>query len=102
MKKQRALIRECFQLRNDIVHGNSIINLTGFQSKRDKKQSGEQLFFKLKNLIICIFFFYVNNKLFQRNYKVNIDHELIFELVPTGIKSSSSDRFFEISKTPDN
>jgi hypothetical protein len=102
MKEQRALIRECFQLRNDIVHGNSIINLTGFQSKRDRRQSGEQLFFRLKNLIICIFFFYMNNKLFERNYKVNIDHELIFELLPTGINSSSSDRFFRISKTAKN
>ena len=99
MKEQRALIRECFHLRNEIVHGNSIINLRDFRSKKEKnKHSGEQLFFKLKNLLICIFFFYINNKLFQRSYKVNIDHELIFELVPTGIKSSGSGRVFRIDK----
>jgi hypothetical protein len=79
MRTTRQLIRECFKLRNKIVHGNSMVS---FSSAED--DSPERLFFSLKNLITRIFYFYLNNRLFEQG-KLKLTHELIFDFLPTGI-----------------
>ena len=56
--------------------------------KRDnsvKEMGMDELFFGLKNLIVKIFYFYINNNLYSREDGKKINHELIFKLLPHGI-----------------
>lgn len=85
MKKHRDIIKKCFSLRNEIVHGSSILNFNSSAKPYHKDIRNDELFFELKNIIINIFHFYINNRLFLRRSNVNISHELIFELLPQGV-----------------
>lgn len=85
MKKIRETIRESFSLRNEIVHGNRLINMIDDSYDSDKKKRPDKLFFELKNIITKIFYFYINHNLFLRTQKVKINHELMFELLPNGL-----------------
>ena len=91
MKFSRELIRKSFDLRNEIVHGNSVINFLEDAYKKMKRDNSvkemgmDELFFGLKNLIVKIFYFYINNNLYSREDGKKINHELIFKLLPHGI-----------------
>jgi hypothetical protein len=91
MKFSRELIKKSFLLRNEIVHGNSVINfledsLKKMKSNNSGKEIGiDTLYFDLKNLIIKIFYFYINNNLYSKEDSIKINHELIFKLLPHGI-----------------
>jgi hypothetical protein len=87
MKKYRELMRECFNVRNEIVHGNDLINFLEESSYRiEKGKKGiDKLFFELKNLIIYVFYFYMNRGLYLKGNTRKINHELIFSLLPNGI-----------------
>jgi hypothetical protein len=87
MKKSRELMRECFNQRNEIVHGNALINFLEESSYRvEKGKRGiDELFFEMKNLIIKVFYFYINRQLYLKDNTHKINHELIFTLFPKGI-----------------
>lgn len=90
MKNYREIMKTCFNLRNKIVHGNSLINFLEESYKGNKSKSAEnvhidKLFFELKNIITHIFFFYINRKLYLRKDGKKINHELIFSLIPNGL-----------------
>jgi len=85
MKKHREIIRKSFSLRNEIVHGNILFNFNSSAKSYFNDIRNDELFFELKNLIIHVFHFYINNDLYLRKYNVNISHELMFELLPKGI-----------------
>ncbi len=87
MKKYREIIKKSFQLRNEIVHGNTLFDFNYRSKQYYKDIKNDELFYELKNLIIHIFYFYINNDLYLRNYNVNISHELIFEFLPQGINN---------------
>jgi hypothetical protein len=78
MKKYRESLKKCFQLRNEIVHGNNVHNM-------QKNREMTKLFFELKNLITLIFHFMINNKLYLGNENPKLNHELIFRLLPKGL-----------------
>lgn len=86
MKKYREIIRKSFSLRNEIVHGNTLLEFNVSAKPFFKDIENDELFFELKNLILHIFYFYMNNDLYLRTNNVNLSHELIFEFFPTGIK----------------
>lgn len=85
MKKHREIIKKSFSLRNEIVHGNTLFNFNSSAKSYFNDIRNDELFFELKNLIIHVFHFYINNDLYLRKYNVNISHELMFELLPKGI-----------------
>lgn len=91
MKFSRELIRKSFELRNEIVHGNAVINFLEDSYKKMKKDNSvkemgmDELFFGLKNLIVKIFYFYINNDSYSREDGKKINHELIFKLLPHGL-----------------
>lgn len=91
MKFSRELIKKSFELRNEIVHGNSVINFLEDSSKKTtnnnnvKEMGMDKLFFALKNLVVKIFYFYINNNLYSQENGKKINHELIFKLLPKGI-----------------
>ncbi|HRE79259.1 MAG TPA: HEPN domain-containing protein [Flavobacterium sp.] len=86
MKRNREIIKKCFSLRNEIVHGNTLFDFNFSAKPFFKDIKNDELFFELKNLIIYIFYFYMNNDLYLRTNNVNLSHELIFEFFPTGFK----------------
>lgn len=85
MKKFREIIRKSFKLRNQIVHGNTLVDFNSSAKPYFKDIRNDELFFELKNAIINIFHFYMNNNLYLRKHNVNISHELMFQLLPKGI-----------------
>jgi hypothetical protein len=85
MKKFREIIRNSFTLRNQIVHGNTLVDFNSSAKPYFKDIRNDELFFELKNVIINIFHFYINNNLYMRKDNVNISHELMFQLLPKGI-----------------
>lgn len=79
-KEFRDVIRKSFQLRNEIVHGGK------FHSMKDHKEMSK-LFFELKNVIIRVFAFFINKELYlNKTTNPKLNHELIFKLLPNGIK----------------
>lgn len=87
MKKSREIIRKSFSLRNEIVHGNNLFYFNSSAKPFFKDIRNDELFFELKNLIINIFYFYINKGLYLRKHNVNISHELMFEFLPRGINN---------------
>lgn len=90
MTNTRQIIKRSFDLRNNIVHGNSIIDFLEHSRKGKNtsiKESGmDDLFFGLKNIITKIFYFYLDNKLYLKENGNKLSHELIFSLFPKGLK----------------
>ena len=75
-KKLREILRSAFKQRNNIVHGNKIIDI----EKEVKDTTLTQLFFEIKNTIIRVFRFYIDNEIYLKKaigYKIS--HELIFQ-----------------------
>jgi hypothetical protein len=91
MKRIREILRKSFQVRNEIVHGNSVINFLDESHKRNisgavKEMAMDDLFFELKNIITRVFYFYLNKSVYLREGDKKISHDLIFMLLPKGIK----------------
>ncbi len=86
MKEIRNIVRKSFSLRNEIVHGNTLFDFNFGSTPFSSDIKNDELFYKLKNLIIQIFYFYINNDLFVRTHKTNLSHELMFEFFPSGIR----------------
>lgn len=82
MKSTRELLKASFNVRNDIVHGGKLLNISSPTGKKGTFETMEQLFFELKNVITQIFYFYINEKL---DFKEKINHEMVFKLLPRGI-----------------
>ena len=78
---------QCFKLRNEIVHGNALMNfLQEAQHNVEKDKKGmDELYFNLKNLIIKVFYYYINKGLYLNANTQKINHELIFTFLPQGI-----------------
>lgn len=85
MKKARDIIKKSFTLRNEIVHGNNLFYFNSSAKAFFTDIRNDELFFELKNLIINIFFIYINKNLYMRKHNVNISHDLMFEFLPKGI-----------------
>jgi len=85
MKALRSLLIKSFSIRNNYVHGKEILTLRSEIGKKDNTRI-DKVFFELKNVIIKIFHFYVINKLYLLPINKKINHELIFEKLPSGIK----------------
>lgn len=88
MERVREIIRECFKLRNEIVHGNSMFDIHENRYKKAntvKDMERSELFFELKNIIIKTFYFCLRSNLFLRNDKNKITHSIIFMSLPNGI-----------------
>ncbi|HMJ47843.1 MAG TPA: hypothetical protein VK498_10965 [Ferruginibacter sp.] len=89
MKHNRTIIKKSFALRNNIVHGNDVVDFLENSYKRsgsDDEFRMDGLFFELKNILIRIFYVYLSNELYLRDNGSKINHELIFSLLPKGIK----------------
>lgn len=84
MKKIRETLRLSFYIRNNYVHGEKIVNLNSSMSN-GKSIKVEDVFFDLKNLIIQLFYFYINNNLYLSDMNEKINHELLFRFLPNGI-----------------
>ncbi|MFD2039408.1 hypothetical protein ACFSJW_08545 [Flavobacterium artemisiae] len=85
MKKFREIIRKSFNLRNQIVHGNTLVDFNSSAKPYFNDIRNDELFFELKNVIINIFHFYIKKDLYLKKQNVHINHELIFQLLPKGI-----------------
>lgn len=90
MKSIRETLRNSFQKRNDIVHGNKVSDLNMLVYNKPNTSKSSNLFFEVKNVIIQMFYFYINQNLYNKNVNEKINHELIFRLFPTGIKAGST------------
>lgn len=82
-KTIRKTIRTCLNKRNEIVHGNKIYDLQN--RSNDESREIARLFFELKNIIIKLFYFYINHKLYDSKLNEKINHEMIFRLLSNGI-----------------
>lgn len=87
MKSLREKLIPSFQFRNEIVHGGKIHNITSESTYlwKGKSLNTSELFFDLKNIIIRLFYFYINEGLYLNNGNEKINHELIFRYFPNGI-----------------
>jgi hypothetical protein len=90
MVRTREIIRRCFMLRNEIVHGNGMFNIhedkyTRPNTSEVKDMPKVELFFELKNILIKTIYFCLRNNLFLQTDKKKITHELIFKMLPQGI-----------------
>lgn len=87
MKAINEKLIPSFKFRNEIVHGGEIHNITSASTfKWNKKYlNTSDLFFELKNIIIRIFYFYINENLYHSKNNEKINQELIFRLFPNGI-----------------
>jgi len=82
-KKYRKVLKTSFSYRNEIVHGYKIYD---FRNSTDKKtEELVTLFFELKNIIIQIFVFFINERLYHSKQDEKINHEMIFNLLPNGV-----------------
>ena len=82
-KLYRETLKTSFSKRNEIVHGNKIYD---FHSRSDKESKElVTLFFELKNIIIHLFYFYINQNLYHSKQNEKINHEMIFRFLPNGI-----------------
>ncbi|WP_422351143.1 hypothetical protein [Flagellimonas sp.] len=86
MKEIRETLKLCFRIRNNYVHGKEIIDLRTKLSKGENIRV-EEMFYKLKNIIIQLFTFYIKHNLFLMKNNEKINHELVFRLLPEGIKN---------------
>lgn len=89
MKSVRNTLKKCFEIRNNYVHGKEITNL-GSKVNKNGKENVEDYFYELKNIIIQIFAFYINNELYLQRNNEKINHELIFRFFPNGINNATS------------
>lgn len=90
MKKIRETLRDSFKIRNNYVHGKEILNLrTKFSKKKDIKI--DDVFFELKNIIIHIFSYYLNNNLYLSKNNEKINHELMFRIIHKTYNIKSND-----------
>lgn len=90
MKKCRAIIRKSFQVRNDIVHGNKLIDFldNSFEMKISPTQMNmkiDELFYELKNIITKLFYFFIREDRYLDKPTFKITHDKIFSLLPKGI-----------------
>ena len=87
MKAIREKLIPSFRFRNEIVHGGKIHNITMESTIKWNKQNlnTSELFFYLKNVIIRLFYFYINEELYLSKNNEQINHELIFKYFPNGI-----------------
>ncbi len=81
-KAYREILKTSFGKRNSIVHGNNTYNFYDYSDKENEKLI--KLFFELKNIIIHIFYFYINQNLFHSKNNEKINHDLIFRLLLNG------------------
>jgi hypothetical protein len=84
MKTVRATLKKCFEIRNNYVHGKEITSINS-QIKKNSEERVEDYFYELKNIIIHIFLFYINNDLYLEKNNEKINPELIFRFFPNGI-----------------
>lgn len=77
-KSFRETLTKSFSKRNEIVHGNKLYDFSSYSDKESKDLA--DLFFKLKNLIIHLFYFYIDQKLYNNRQNEKINHEMIFRL----------------------
>ena len=85
MKKIRETLKVSFEIRNNYVHGENIVSLNSSVSNK-KSINVEEFFYDLKNLIIQLFVFYLNNDLYLSRSNEKINHELLFRFFPNGIQ----------------
>ena len=87
MKDTRSLLRKCFSIRNEIVHGGTVHGFRDIVSKNGAKgeKSVDDYFYKLKNMITELFYFYTVHNLFKKGEEYRLTHEIIFSLIPDGI-----------------
>lgn len=86
MKEIRETLKLCFSIRNNYVHGKEIIDMRT-ELSTSKAIRVESMFYKLKNILIQLFTFYIRHDLFLMRKNEKINHELIFRLLPGGLKS---------------
>ena len=89
MKEIRETLKISFDIRNNYVHGENIVNLNSSVSNK-KNIFVEQVFYDLKNVIIQLFAFYINNNLYLSSINEKINHELLFRFFPNGIKKQTT------------
>lgn len=82
-KSYRETLKTSFSKRNEIVHGNKIYDFHSYSDKESKELV--TLFFELKNIIIHLFYFYINQNLYHSKQNEKINHEMIFRFLPNGI-----------------
>lgn len=85
MKDFRKVLMDSFSLRHKIVHGDRLYKFKTHSQKDKNLKDIVNLFYKLKNLIILIFYFYINEELYHNRQNEKINHEMIFRLLPTGL-----------------
>lgn len=92
MEQRRTLMRECFKIRNDIVHGGNLHGLFDpVKSKAVTKQARvSTMFYALKNVVTLIFYFFLRRPELLENNKYKLNHELIFGLLPGGLGRKNS------------
>ncbi len=90
MKSIKELLTKCFATRNDYVHGGKISMMLDNFDQMDKTLFDR--YFELKNIIIRIFYFYINNDLFTSRLNRKINHEFLFEFFPKGLCSSKTNK----------
>lgn len=86
MKRIRVILKESFNQRNLIVHGNEVYDINKKVTIEGDSISIGNLFCELKNIIIHIFYFCIKEDLFTNKSNLKINHELIFKLLPQGVQ----------------
>ncbi|MDV3865394.1 hypothetical protein CMU00_08850 [Elizabethkingia anophelis] len=82
MKEIREILRRSFDIRNNYVHGGEIIDLYSNVNSKDNTQVYD-IFYELKNIIIKILFYYINNNLYLSRINEKINHEMLFNKFKT-------------------
>lgn len=90
MKSFRETLKSAFEKRNDIVHGNEIYHIREQINNKPESKSLGKLFIELKNIVIQLFYFYINENLFIGKNNEKINHELFFKYLPYGISANKT------------
>lgn len=82
MEKIEQDLTFAFAYRNEIVHGGQIHNIsrTSTFKRKGKPINTSELFFDLKNIIIKIFYFYLNSGYYNDTKIIKIDQKLLFSV----------------------
>lgn len=91
MEAINEILIPCFKFRNEIVHGGNIHNITSTSTFkwRKKNLNTSQLFFDLKNILIKVFYFYINEKLYHSKINEKINQKMLVKYYPIIKKEKS-------------
>lgn len=74
--KLKICLSESFKIRNEYIHGGSIPNL--YDEVRNKEHRNIwEVFYDLKNIVIHLFTFFIDNQLYDKRVKQYINDDLV-------------------------